>query len=403
MSKAGLLPGYVKPDPGEMPSGWIASQLGNLCKIVQGGRLGVSKQDDYGRGSVRAFSAAGQDGYVNVAEFAEADGVVLSSIGANCGRAFFASGRWTTLANTQAIIPRRELDARFLYYRVNDESFWLRSGSAQPFIKPSSISTSWIALPPLEEQRRIAEILDKLDSQMRTSESLCAKLADVIAGLQHALLNDAVVGGTTRSLREGPVSSLLGDEFPGEWGEAAPRSSLVECAVLRSTNLSDRGIDYSGAATRFVPSAKAQRKRLRRGDILLEASGGGPGVPVGRVAVFDPPDERRYLVSNFFRTLRTSSGVNSRYVAWLLDFVYSTPGIWSFQQQTTGIINLNVRDYLAMRVSVPDRSEQDRTVEALGSAAGRVALEQDLSGKLRQIRAAVASDLLSGRVRTVAA
>ena len=83
-----------------------------------------------------------------------------------------------------------------------------------------------------------------------------------------------------------PVSSLVDTDFPGEWGEASARSGLLECRVLRATNLAPNGVDYSTAAKRYVPEAKAKGKRLRRGDLILEAAGGGPGVPVGRVARF---------------------------------------------------------------------------------------------------------------------
>ena len=85
------------------------------------------------------FSAAGPDGFVEKAEITDRDGVVLSAIGANCGRCFFASGNWTTLANVQAILPKNGLDARYLFYFVNRDGYWDRSGSAQPFIKPSSV------------------------------------------------------------------------------------------------------------------------------------------------------------------------------------------------------------------------------------------------------------------------
>ena len=147
MSDYSLKPGYAAISPEELPQGWSAKRLVEVVRVSQGGRLGLTKENHYVSNGIPAYSAAGQDGFVERAEFVNQAGVVLSAIGANCGRCFYADGDWTTLANVQALLPTEELNARFLYYRANIENFWTRSGSAQPFIKPSSIKASWIAYP----------------------------------------------------------------------------------------------------------------------------------------------------------------------------------------------------------------------------------------------------------------
>ena len=187
-----------------------------------------------------------------------------------------------------------------------------------------------------------------------------------------------------------PVRALVDSEFPGEWGEASPRFGLLECRVLRATNLASSGLDYSTAAQRYVPEAKVNLKRLRRGDVILEAAGGGPGVPVGRVARFDPPDEEwTYVVSNFFRTLRPARNADSRFVYHTLHYLYRQPAIWQVQQQTTGIINLKVRDYLQLRVSVPPLEEQRRIAEILDTIDETIRATERVIAKLDTISIAL--------------
>ncbi|MDE0120943.1 MAG: restriction endonuclease subunit S [bacterium] len=184
-----------------------------------------------------------------------------------------------------------------------------------------------------------------------------------------------------------PIRALVDSEFPGEWGEGSPRSGLVPCRVLRATNLGSSGIDYSTAARRYVPEAKVNVKRLRRGDVVLEAAGGGPGVPVGRVARFDPPNEEwTYVVSNFFRTLRPAKNTDSRFVCHMLHYLYRQPAIWQVQQQTTGIINLKVRDYLQLRVPVPPLEEQRRIAEILDTIDETIQATERVIAKLWQAR-----------------
>ena len=192
MDSSSLLPSWIRPPSDSLPSGWHAVQLKDITTIVGGGRLGLTKERHYRTSGYPAFSAAGQDGYVEKAEFERTDAVILSAIGANCGRCFLAEGTWTTLANVQAILTGPEVSARFLHYRVNRDTYWPRSGSAQPFIKPNDIGKCWICLPPHPEQWRIAEILDTLDEAIRRTEHIIAKLKHIKQGLLHDLLTRGI-------------------------------------------------------------------------------------------------------------------------------------------------------------------------------------------------------------------
>jgi type I restriction enzyme S subunit len=124
--------------------------LGDFCQIVQGGRLKLSGNDFVAQG-IPAYGAGGLNGYLDVSEF-DCEAVILSAIGARCGKCFHVSGYWTSLANTQIIIPDPDrADSRFLWHQLNDEKRWHRSGTGQPFIKPSDVKVHKLFLPPLEE------------------------------------------------------------------------------------------------------------------------------------------------------------------------------------------------------------------------------------------------------------
>ena len=123
-----------------------------------------------------AFSAAGSDGYLKHAEFEE-DGIVLSAIGARCGKCFKAHGKWTAIKNTITIIPNKEqVDLNYLFTQLNDEKSWKISGAAQPFITLATVRDRLIQLPPLVEQQRIAALLDTADRILKQRESAIAKL-----------------------------------------------------------------------------------------------------------------------------------------------------------------------------------------------------------------------------------
>ena len=152
--------------------------LEQFCEIVQGGRHKLSG-NDFVKDGYPAYGAGGMNGYLPTFEFDES-AVILSSIGARCGKCFYVEGRWSSLANTQVIFPdKSECDSKFLWYQLNDEKRWPRAGTGQPFIKPSDVKRHKVFLPPIDEQRRIAAILDQaetLRTQRRTALSLLDSL-----------------------------------------------------------------------------------------------------------------------------------------------------------------------------------------------------------------------------------
>lgn len=73
---------------------------------------------------------------------------------------FSGLGKWSAIAHTHLVWPNGgKIDRKFLRYLINDEQFWERSGSAQPFVVVRKTFEQDFPLPPLPEQRRIvAEI-----------------------------------------------------------------------------------------------------------------------------------------------------------------------------------------------------------------------------------------------------
>lgn len=142
-------------------SNWTLTQLsrhvshrsGN-SKVIKGKNSAVP-----GPGLVQGFSASGADVWVPTAEHA-GDGIVVSAVGARCGKSFVASGEWTAIANTHVLRPGPLVDTKFLWYLTNDERFWIRSGTAQPFVKVKDTLARDIWLPPLDQQIRIVDILE---------------------------------------------------------------------------------------------------------------------------------------------------------------------------------------------------------------------------------------------------
>ncbi|MFD2393259.1 restriction endonuclease subunit S [Dietzia aerolata] len=134
------------------------------------------------------FSASGQDVWLPTWDV-EGDGVVISAVGSRCGRAFLATGRWSAIANTHILLPRsNRLDASFAMLYFNDEAFWIKGGSGQPFVQVGSSLSKRVKLPPLDEQRAIMNVLGDLDWNVNLLRSRLVKARAIKAGMMQQLL-----------------------------------------------------------------------------------------------------------------------------------------------------------------------------------------------------------------------
>jgi hypothetical protein len=86
-------------------------------------------------------------------------------------------------------------------------------------------------------------------------------------------------------------------------------------------------------------------KKLSKGDIILERSGGTNDNPVGRVVYFE--EDGVYLFNNFTQLLRCKEGVNSLFIFYSLFNYYQMNKnvIRSMGNKTTGIQNLKMDRY----------------------------------------------------------
>lgn len=163
---------------------------------------------------------------------------------------------------------------------------------------------------------------------------------------------------------------LFESNISGEWG-SEPYGNENDVEIIRSTNFSDdiRFKTGSEIVTRNVESSKLDSKRLQYGDIIVEKSGGSPTQPVGRILYYDFNDQITRMCNNFTSILRPTDNNDSKYLAYLLLSLYQRRAVLKFQNKTTGIINLKLKDYLeSTRVSIPPLETQKKIVEALDKA-----------------------------------
>jgi restriction endonuclease S subunit len=295
----------------------LIARLVDFCEIVQGGRLKLSGNDFVPDG-YPAYGAGGLNGYLPVAEF-HRSGVILSSIGARCGKCFLADGEWTSLANTQVILPDPErADARYLWYQLNDERRWHRSGTAQPFIKPSDVKGHAVALPPLPEQRRITSILDQAEELRTKRRESLARIDSLAQSIFLDMFGDPRTN--PKGWHKSSIAELLAKAevfVDGDWVESKDQDPNGDVRLIQLADIGD-GF-YQSKSAQYLTRPTAQRLKctfLMPGDVLIARM---PD-PLGRACIF-PGDIRDSVTVVDVCIVRPSGGSPDPY--WFMSCLNS--------------------------------------------------------------------------------
>ena len=196
-------PAELECDGSKLPDGWAMPLLGEIATIKQGNSK-LTKKTYKTDGKYVAFSGSGPDGLVDEFEF-EGNAIILSAVGARCGKCFRASGKWTAIANTAVIRTWIESPTllEYLFLLVNNEDFWPKGGTAQPFVQTGQAQRETrIPLPPLAEQLRIVAKLEILLGKVSSSQQRLSQVPGLLNRFRQSVLAAACSGKLTADWRE---------------------------------------------------------------------------------------------------------------------------------------------------------------------------------------------------------
>lgn len=261
------------------------------------------------------------------------------------------------------------------------------TGSTHKTIYMPDIEQLRVPLPPLEEQRRIADFLDAETARIDQIRELRIRQQRLIEEAAFRQVYDAVRGEHEEGERKSSGLDWLGT-VPAHWRVAAV-SHYFEVELgkmlnqervqgdhlrpyLRVANVQWDRIDVTDLAMMDFPPTEQSRYRLHPGDLLVNEGGSWPG----RAAVWNGEISEIY----YQKALHRIRGRGNELSRWLYYCLVTAERMRAFQVQgnTSTMTHLTREQLRPQRFPFPDVSTQSRLVVELDEAAGRNAEIQRL-------------------------
>lgn len=203
----------------------------------------------------------------------------------------------TTNQAIAGITPTKLINHKYITYALIDLSNSISEfgkGVAQKNINQAILKDTIIPLPPLSEQNRIVEKLDRLFGQLELIKISMEKIPVLLKNFRQQILTQAVTGKLTEGWREGKVleewkidviKNIATKMGSGSTPRGGSDSYISEgIPLVRSMNVVFGGIKLNGLAFINEDQAKALKNvEIFFEDILLNIT----GASIGRLCLAD--------------------------------------------------------------------------------------------------------------------
>ena len=406
--------GYKKTKVGIIPQNWEEDRFGDLLKVASGEGL-IQKEMEYGIYPV--YGGNGISGWHNLYNFKESK-IIIGRVGAYCGSVNLTKGKaWITDNALYVKEKLRDFCDLFMYYKliyINLNRF--AEKNAQPLISGAKIYEIRTKIPPIMEQRKIAEILSIWDKAIELKEKLIEQKKEQKKGSMQTLLTGKVrvneAGKINRKqlklriemikrgqIPEGYKKTKVGI-IPEEW-EAKKAKEIfknhtnkkhnAELEVLSATQ--DRGViprSQLDIDIKYDINSLTSYKKVEKGNFVISLRSFQGGIEYS---------EYEGLVSPAYTVLKNKISISDNYYRFLLkkeDFINRLNsviyGIRDGKQ-------IGYSGFGELYLQYPPNREQQTIAEILSHSAKEIELLEKELEALKEQKKGLMQLLLTGKVR----
>ncbi|WP_072143525.1 restriction endonuclease subunit S [Pseudanabaena sp. 'Roaring Creek'] len=377
---------------------WTKTNLGDCCEIVSGSTPSTNVES-FWNGNIcwvtpkdlshlngayisdtpRKLTQSGLDSCG--ASILPSNSVLFSSR-APIGHVAINSVPMATNQGFKSFIPKdNRVYSKFLYHWLRKNRAYLEglgNGATFKEVSKSIVSRVEISLPPLEEQKRIAEILDRIQLLISKRKEAIAKLDTLTQSIFIEMFGDSVAN--PKNWDENKTLGEVSDIVSGiTKGRKLNGQSVREVPYLAVVNVQDQKLDLSVIKTIEAKEDEIERYRLQVNDLVL-TEGGDPD-KLGRGTIWHGELPECIHQNHIFRVRIKLNELHPRFLMWLIGSKRGKSYFLKSAKQTTGIASINMTQLKGFPVLIPPlqlQKEFAQRVEAVEKlkATHRASLSQ---------------------------
>lgn len=389
-----------------IPADWEITTVSEICKLQNGHGFRPPNWSESGYPIIRIQNLNGNQNFNYFAGKPEQKWLVppgqilfawAGTKGASFGPTIWNGPTGVLNQHIFKVFPAKGVDKDWLYIALRHVTDRIEA-KAHGFkatlvhVKKSDIDQHGVLVPPLREQRYIAKAVATWDRAIETAEALMANTR-----LQKQALMQQLLSGRHR---------LPG--FNGEWqrkpiNEIATRVTRrndgTELPVLTISSTSGF-VRQDEKYSRFMAGKSVETYIMLSEGEFAYNKGNSKTYEFG--CVFDLEGYKRALVPHVYVCFKLKKGLSHRFYKALFEADYLAPQLGRLVNtgvRNNGLLNIKPSEFLGTKVPVPPLDEQE-AIAAVMEAASRSVIEHEAQlTALRQEKAALMQQLLTGKRR----
>lgn len=265
-----------------------------------------------------------------------------------CGEKTFVLETLNPEVLSQEFLPFVMSAERFHTYAIA-----MSRGSVNPYINWGELKAYEFDLPPLDEQKRIADLLWALENHKQS----------IALGAVERVEKVYLEGLLAESVGELMPISSMGSVLMGRQRSPIHATGDHMMSYLRVANVGDNKLRLEDVKQMNFTPEEQERYDVRGGDILV--SEGQSRELVGQSVLIPDLPERMCFQNTLIRFRADHSIVRPEYAQALFRACLHAGIFASIAAQTTSIAHLGVQRFAQLQVRVPSLHEQDKAMAEL--------------------------------------
>lgn len=284
--------------------------------------------------------------------------------------------------------------------------------TAIPQITVSQVNDNPLLYPPIEEQKAIADFLDKKTHQIEEFITKKQKLITLLEEKKQTLINQCVTQGldSSTSLKDSGVEWL--GKIPTHWeikklkyiskvvlGKMLcneKQEGYSHCYYLKSKNLQWLNVDISQVEKMWFSEYEKSIYRVKKDDLLVSEGG-----EVGKTCIWNDEIEECYIQNSVHKI--TMNSLNCPRFFLYVFFVYGKKGVFESIVNRVSIAHLVLEKLINIDFAVPPFQEQKAIAEYLDTQIAKIDLAiskiKSQINLIKEYKSTLISEAVCGRMR----